>query len=86
MNKPTGCSLASARPPDVGVGLLAIEESECDATVLTELDWIISETTIVRPDVLVAKTGLVTPDKRSPIPRSPHVLFGLLLPRRASPF
>ncbi len=32
---------------------LAIERADCDATVLTELDWIISDDTVVRPDVLV---------------------------------
>ena len=31
----------------------AIENTSCDATVLAEIDWIISEHTVVRPDVLI---------------------------------
>ena len=31
----------------------AIENTDCDATVLSEIDWIISEHTVVRPDVLI---------------------------------
>ncbi|MEM6474521.1 MAG: Uma2 family endonuclease, partial [Planctomycetota bacterium] len=31
----------------------AIEAERCGATVLGEIDWIVSETTVVRPDVLI---------------------------------
>ena len=31
----------------------AVEAAECDATVLSEIDWIICNDTVVRPDVLV---------------------------------
>ena len=31
----------------------AISEAQCNAEVLTELDWIVSPKTVVRPDVLV---------------------------------
>lgn len=31
----------------------AIEEADCHATALYEIDWIISQDTVVRPDVLV---------------------------------
>ena len=37
---------------------LAIQNSECDATVLTETDWIIREDTVVRPDVVVLCDGV----------------------------
>lgn len=32
---------------------IAVEGSNCHASVLTELDWIISEFTVVRPDIMV---------------------------------
>ena len=32
---------------------LAIEEAGCPATVLTELDWIVSNTIVLRPDIVV---------------------------------
>ena len=32
---------------------LAVEQAECRATVLTELDWVVSETTVLRPDIVV---------------------------------
>lgn len=32
---------------------LAIEAANCHATVLTELDWIVSDATVVRPDIMV---------------------------------
>lgn len=35
----------------------AMEASDCDAVVLTELDWIVSDITVVRPDVLVTCDG-----------------------------
>ena len=42
------CSLRLAR-----VLLAAIEESGCRAEVLQEIDWIVSDDTVVRPDVVV---------------------------------
>lgn len=35
----------------------AIDDAGCDATALYEIDWIISEDTVVRPDVLVVCGG-----------------------------
>ncbi len=32
---------------------LAIREAKCDATVLAEIDWVISNNTVLRPDVTV---------------------------------
>jgi Uma2 family endonuclease len=32
---------------------IAVEESNCHANVLTELDWIISDNTVVRPDIMI---------------------------------
>lgn len=32
---------------------IAIKSNDCDATVLVELDWIVREDTVVRPDVIV---------------------------------
>ena len=42
------CSLRLAR-----MLLTSIEEQNCQAEVLQEIDWIISDDTVVRPDVLV---------------------------------
>ena len=31
----------------------AVDSAECDATALVEIDWIVSDDTVVRPDVVV---------------------------------
>lgn len=36
---------------------LAAEQASCDVTVLTELDWIVSENTVLRPDILIVCGG-----------------------------
>lgn len=39
---------------DVGAMLkAAIEAADCDATVLGEIDWIVSQDTVLRPDLIV---------------------------------
>ena len=36
---------------------IAIDAVECDATVLSEIDWIVSDDTVVRPDISVVCGG-----------------------------
>ena len=60
--------------------LRAVEDSGCDATVLSEIDWIISDDTVVRPDLLAVCGG--PPEKHVMSP--PAIVVEILSPSTAS--
>ena len=47
------CSLRLARSL-----LAAVEEAKCDAVVLQDVDWILSDDTVLRPDIVVLCGGI----------------------------
>ena len=68
------CSLRIARSL-----LAAIEAAKCQAVVLQEVDWIISDDTVVRPDVLVLCGGV--PERH--VTQSPALIVEILSPSTA---
>lgn len=68
------CSLRLARAL-----LAAVEAAGCQAEVLQEIDWIISDDTVVRPDVIVL-CGAV-PEKH--VTRTPAIVAEILSPSTA---
>lgn len=58
----------------------AVEDSACGATVLTEIDWIVSDDRVFRPDLLVVCGG--PPEKHVVSP--PAIVVEILSPSTAS--
>jgi len=52
----------------------AIDVAECNATVLVEIDWIVSQDTVVRPDV----TALCEPEPAGHVERPPALVVEIL--------
>lgn len=60
---------------DIGAALkTAIERSGCDATVLGEIDWIISQDTVVRPDLSV----VCGPEPKRHVQHAPAIVVEIL--------
>ena len=55
---------------------IAIDNAKCDASVLVEIDWIVSENTVLRPDVTVVCGQ--PPDKH--VIESPAIVIEVLSP------
>jgi Uma2 family endonuclease len=55
---------------------VAIDQTGCRATALSELDWIVNESTVVRPDILIVCSD--APDKH--LERPPALVAEVLSP------
>lgn len=60
--------------------LTAIESAKCEAVVLQEIDWIVCDDTIVRPDIVVVCNGV--PEQH--VTETPSLVVEILSPSTAA--